>query len=593
MLGQETRIGERPVKYWPIRQDFIEKLAPLCFYLFLTITAVALFIPLNPRMPADGLDASWQFGMNEAVARGMSFGKEVVFTYGPYASICTQSYHPATDGRMMWGSLLLAVSYVSALLFLSRKGKRYILIILLLFLATIRSSELLLLSFSFLLPMCILSQLEPVRKEVVPGFSWWQKLTAGVMWSTLGLLPVIKGSLLLPFAASVGISSALVLHRVGFKKSLALLFIPIAAAIAFWILAGQSLLNLPAYLHGTMELTSGYTEAMSTSWAALPSVVGDGLVVSFVSVVVAVFWSISRAPRLVPAARWMLAILTGVFALVVFKHGFIATAAATGAFSSFAAFLLIIGFLYIDRALVWSVLIMMILATATSITRDTVLTNEVHNRFGVGTAWSGGERLDILRFCVRKALPAYSRMTYKSTWNTYREAWGGLRARIIQSDDLTKEFAKAKGDIADKASLPVLTGNVDFYEYDQSILLASDNRWNPRPVIQSYSAYTPTLARLNEQHLRSQDAPDWIVFDLQSIDNRFPSLDDGVSWPALLDNYTLDSFDGHFVFLRRNTIIQGSSNYAASPERHARPAGRSIFLVRMGFGLPKSICSRQ
>jgi hypothetical protein len=55
----------------------------------------------------------------------------------------------------------------------------------------------------------------------------------------------------------------------------------------------------------------------------------------------------------------------------------------------------------------------MVITAATSIIRDPVLVKEVHERFGVGAAWTGGEgRGDILAFCVERATAAYSRATF-------------------------------------------------------------------------------------------------------------------------------------------------------------------------------------
>jgi hypothetical protein len=110
--------------------------------------------------------------------------------------------------------------------------------------------------------------------------------------------------------------------------------------------------------------------------------------------------------------------------------------------------------------------------------------------------------------------------------------------------------------------LPDFQGSGDVYTYETSVLLASNNEWNPRPVFQSYTAYTPVLARLNEQHLRGPDAPDWVLIDLQTIEGRLPSLDDGASWPALFDNYSFVSYDGHYVLMRRGPVIQAQSNYS-------------------------------
>lgn len=71
--------------------------------IFAIITTLAAFIPLNPGMPQSGLDASAMFSMNEAVAQNLKIGKDIIFTFGPYASILSQSYHPATDYLMVFG----------------------------------------------------------------------------------------------------------------------------------------------------------------------------------------------------------------------------------------------------------------------------------------------------------------------------------------------------------------------------------------------------------------------------------------------------------------------------------------------------------
>jgi len=255
-------------------------------------------------------------------------------------------------------------------------------------------------------------------------------------------------------------------------------------------------------------------------------------------------------------------LLSAVFLLVAFKHGFIASSAIAGSFGALSVLILIIGLLYIDRYLVCSLSIAMVLTSVTSLTREPVLGKEVRDKFGVGAAWTGGEgRRDILAFCEQRAVGAYARLTYKTTWNTYTSAWQGLRSRLSRNNDLENEYDRSLSSIRGAYALPALKGSADIYEYDQSVLLASNNEWNPRPVIQSYSAYTPGLARLNEQHLRSSDAPEWVLFDLQSIDNRFPSLDDGMSWPALFDNYTFNSHKGQFVLLAKKQIIKAHSNY--------------------------------
>ncbi|MEQ1530701.1 MAG: hypothetical protein ABL925_15400, partial [Methylococcales bacterium] len=145
--------------------------------------------------------------------------------------------------------------------------------------------------------------------------------------------------------------------------------------------------------------------------------------------------------------------------------------------------------------------------------------------------------------------------------NTYWYRWQGLYSRISQDDALTVMFEQSLDAIKTEYAIPRLPGSVDIYSFDQAYLLASDNKWTPRPVMQSYSAYTSRLAEINEQHLRYDDAPDNVLFTLQPIDERFPSLDDGLSWPALFDNYTVTKLDKNFAYLSKNAVMRSKSNF--------------------------------
>ena len=42
-------------------------------WLVLLITTIAEFVPFTPTMPAAGLDPSWIFGVNQAMAQGLCF----------------------------------------------------------------------------------------------------------------------------------------------------------------------------------------------------------------------------------------------------------------------------------------------------------------------------------------------------------------------------------------------------------------------------------------------------------------------------------------------------------------------------------------
>jgi len=63
--------------------------------------AILFFMPLQPSYPVASLDSSWQYALNEAVARQLVFGRDIVFTFGPLASVYTGMYLPQTDWIML------------------------------------------------------------------------------------------------------------------------------------------------------------------------------------------------------------------------------------------------------------------------------------------------------------------------------------------------------------------------------------------------------------------------------------------------------------------------------------------------------------
>jgi len=117
-----------------------------------------------------------------------------------------------------------------------------------------------------------------------------------------------------------------------------------------------------------------------------------------------------------------------------------------------------------------------------------------------------------------------------------------------------REFEQSEREINEESKLDfAMSGSVDIYSYEQASLLAKGYRWNPRPVFQSYSAYTPALIRLNEQHLRIAGAPDHLIFRMEPIviESRLPSLEDGLSWPAMLDNYIVAGTANDWIYLTK------------------------------------------
>jgi hypothetical protein len=113
-------------------------------------------------------------------------------------------------------------------------------------------------------------------------------------------------------------------------------------------------------------------------------------------------------------------------------------------------------------------------------------------------------------------------------------------------------FDDSVASLRKEAKFPLLRGTTDIYSFNQSYLIASGNNWAPRPVFQSYSAYNSDLAEINKQYLAGRNSPDNIIFRVEPIDGRMPSIEDGASWPILITKYRPTHLENGFLFLEKN-----------------------------------------
>lgn len=105
---------------------------------------------------------------------------------------------------------------------------------------------------------------------------------------------------------------------------------------------------------------------------------------------------------------------------------------------------------------------------------------------------------------------------------------------------------------------------VDVYPWDYTIVKANNFNWQPRPVIQSYAAYTSTLDGKNAAHFRSEKAPEYLIFDLnkitfnlngdklESIDNRYLLNDEPQTILEIIQNYATVFSDEDFIVYKKN-----------------------------------------
>ena len=532
-IGALTAEKQQVSEYGFIQRYF----APGLVALAIIYTLACLFLA-KPLMPRFGLDPSWALGVNWAVANGLKIGQDIVFTVGPYASSYTEAYDPSTDYLRVGSALFLTLCF--GLVFLYLAGRHRLHVTCLLTAAIIAfpySNDALFLLYPLLVAFC-------VRKYVFfeqqsPN---WKRLTGLILMASLsaplGFLPLVKGSFALSCVAT-GIT--VVCYLVYSRRRLAALvvvLVPVITAVLAWIEAGQQLKGLPKYFLSMASIISGYTEAMSLEF---DSAVAFGLpateifLYSFIAFVLLVILFKNLENDI--GDKIFCLIVSLLYLFIIFKAGFTRhDGHAVTAVCGLLFFAVTIGFISEFRGWIACLVLALIFV----------------GFFAIGN--------DQEKRLMSDLVPNIK--------NNYRDGWIGVSARLDASAPLDKEFATRFKEMKSRQSLPLLAGSSDIYSYDQVMLLASGNKWNPRPVFQSYSAYTKNLAEKNAAHLRDLNAPENIFFKPQAIDGRFAPLEDGISWAAFFDNYDVVDLVDDFTILHKKEVLLPVSSWLNKSEKN-------------------------
>lgn len=113
----------------------------------------------------------------------------------------------------------------------------------------------------------------------------------------------------------------------------------------------------------------------------------------------------------------------------------------------------------------------------------------------------------------------------------------------ITSENLVKLNNQLK--LPDSVLKKVQGKTIDIIPWEFSLIPGNQLNWKPRPIIQSYSAYTEKLDELNYQSL-SQSPRDYLIYHFQSIDDRHPFFDEPKAFSYVVCNYQLDSVNSPF-----------------------------------------------
>jgi hypothetical protein len=495
-----------------------------------------------------GVDPSWRVALHLAHLRGIRFGPDFVWTYGPLGFL---AFPVAVSG----GTLAAAVAFV----FATQAALAYVLVR--------RAGA----TFGWLLGVgaaYLVLALPILQADFLPlialGLALWA--LAEPAGAAARLLPLVGGVLAAAAAltktnmgvAAIGV--VLVAAAAGGLRRLgATVAVVVAAFAVLWVAFGNSLADVPEWLRLSASLVSGYSAAMQLE---RPGQSDDYLLAAVVAALLLAAAGVAARNRPRRHAAATILVVAG-FAFAAFKESFVRhdPVHVPAFFAAAAIALLCLGVR--GRAAV--LVVAGVVAAVVAIGRA--------GRLDVDPLASAGHALAHLRDAAdagrRAELVARSRSDQHRSYQVPAAALALLRGHTVHVDP-----------------------------WDAAAVSAYRLRWRPLPVLQSYSAYTSTLDERNAAFLASGAAPERILRQNtpDQVNGRDHSLEAPATYRGILCNYRQLRADAHWQVLARHPRCGKPRLLGVltvpSGQPVAIPEGRPDELVVARVGLHESLWNR-
>jgi hypothetical protein len=235
---------------------------------FAAILVFFLVCRLFPGFPSGiALDNSWIVGLQEGIAKGLVFGQDIIFTFGPYAGVYTQEFNPGSDAITLYGSIFLGFAYAALFLRWAQGYKRSLfpVIFALLLAGILHQRDALFMFYPALLTFWSVREYGVVGNgQFRLNFPKVDFILLAFQFSALGFLPLIKGSLIAPVIVTIVLLAWLMIRVDKPRHAVLGLGMPVFACIMAWLMAGQPFLGIFSYFGTMLSIVAGYTNAMSS-----------------------------------------------------------------------------------------------------------------------------------------------------------------------------------------------------------------------------------------------------------------------------------------------------------------------------------------
>ncbi|MGM0884296.1 MAG: hypothetical protein ACQEXQ_25055 [Bacillota bacterium] len=510
-------------------------LKKILIFLITSIAFISL-INITQHIEEEGLDPSWRAAYNYFTINEFQMGSDVIFTYGPLAAYFSKIYTP----ELYWEKIIAStfVAIIIAIQIFLIANKKSMLASLLLLVGYIINLDHDTFYFSIQLGFLFLIFLEkkPIGYRQIP-------LTLLTI-VTISCLGYVKFTF---FVTGLFVMFLLCLYYVyikSYKRLLAIPIVYISFLVSTWLLAKQDLKNLYFYIVNSIQISSGYTAAMSLNGPKITLIVA--ILLSIVLILCVFFINKSSIRKFVPQYILMLALVG--FGFVVWKEGFVRHDLHYTHF---------IGYITICAAF-----ISILLFSSDEYAKNKNYELIKASVFGKYTweltlKWPRGAIISILILTMAFSISMLNKAYYDSLLfiDLVKSKTVSIKENLISLSDLKNQINRLDKEMLNKkekysmseTKRVVKNSSIDIYNYNQYRVLMNDMNWLPRPIFQSYSSYTSKLLELNEDSIE-RIQPDYLLFNLESIDNRLPFLDDNLWLRKVLHYYKpLHQEDGYLL----------------------------------------------
>lgn len=472
-----------------------------------------------------GLDPSWRTTLETAAHNGTPFGTHVVFTYGPLGFLDVVQLNYAWPAVLAFAfTITFSVMIFATLLWALRHTVPLWLAVPVAFVVGGVS-----LSINpgpeDVLPLVLIVCVAILTRTGDGPAPLWMWVGLGVILSIFSLMKV---------SLSVGITAALIVtviclpsHRLRATGALVVGALP--AFCVGWFGTGNGAGNLLDFIRSSASIIIGYGPAMELEVPARRYVYGWAIAI--VALVVVYMWFRSRGLAL--RARMGIALVTTLILWLLFKEGFVRHDSHDLIFLA-AAPMVLVAFAPWCRN--WAVML-----GALSLTAVTV--------------------------GVAGAVPPSVTDPVVSAQNFAHEtvilASGGRRAAVIEQ---SRRSLRASYALSNRMQALTRDQTVDVSPWEQTVTWAySEMRLDSLPVIQDYSAYTPSLDQLDSNYLESPDAPRFILRQPGlAVDGRNPAFEPPVAQLTMECRYRQIEADASWQLVERGADRCGPSRFLGS-----------------------------